>query len=168
MHVAVPGFSTLVPRPMSSLVLHPLGTVLDTNGQLLVELLHSPTQQVLCARWHGNLTGREVLHVAAEYLRAQTTLRYPLLLNDKRHATGDWSESLDWLEYEWLPQALASGLRAVAYVFSPDMHNQLASLEFFTRIRRHVAIQLFYDVPTAWQWLRTQPHNRRNASSPTV
>ena len=146
---------------MSFPLLEPIGTVPDTNGNPLVDLLHSPGQHVLCARWYGNLTGREVTRVAQEYLRVEATLHYPLLLNDKSQATGDWSEAMDWLEYEWLPQATESGLRAVAYVFSPDMHNQLASLAFFERVRQHLPIQLFYDVPAAWQWLRTQPQPLR-------
>ena len=155
---------------MSSLHLEPLGTVADANGKPLVDFLHSPTQKVLCARWYGNLTGREVTRVAQEYLRAQTTLHCPLLLNDKSQATGDWSEAMDWLEYEWLPQAMEGGLHAIAYVFSPDMHNQLASLAFFERVRKHLPIQLFYDVPAAWQWLRTQLrplHRPPHTANPT-
>lgn len=153
---------------MSPLHLEPMGTISDTSGKPLVDLLHSPRHKLLGTQWYGNLTGREVMQVAQEYLHLQSRLHYPLLLNDKSQATGDWSEAMDWLEYEWLPQAMKSGLRAMAYVFSPDMHNQLASLTFFERVRKHIPIQLFYDVPAAWQWLRTQPRPlRQSARLPT-
>lgn len=139
---------------MDSLPLELLGTLTDVHGNLLIELLHSPAHRVLYIRWFGNLTGREVSYASQEVARVQAELHYPLLLNDKSNATGDWSEAMDWVEYEVLPQVLNSGLRAIAYVFSPDMHNQLISLRFFERVKQYLPIQMFYDLPSAWQWLR--------------
>ncbi|MFD2786029.1 hypothetical protein [Hymenobacter rubripertinctus] len=149
---------------MLPLPLEPLGTLPDANGKPLADIQHSSAHGLLYVQWFGNLTGREVIHVARNYLTLEADLHYPLLLNDKRHSTGDWSEAMEFLEYEWLPQAMQEGLRAVAYVFSPDMHNQLASLEFFERVRQHLAIQLFYDMPAAWQWLRTQSRPQRGVA----
>ena len=142
---------------MLPLQLHPLGTLPDANGSPLVELHYRAAQKVLYVRWFGNLTGREVIYVAREALKLQNTLAITLLLNDKTSATGDWSDAMDWLEYEWLPQATEKDLRAIAYIFSPDMHNQLASVEFFERVRQYIPIQMFHDLPAAWQWLRRQP-----------
>ncbi|SNR71893.1 MULTISPECIES: hypothetical protein [Hymenobacter] len=141
---------------MHTIPLQPLGTLLDSHGRLLVKLEQVPTHQLMYATWYGNLTSREVITGAQGYLTYESVLHYPLLLNDKSHATGDWSEAMSWLEYEWLPDATGEGLRAIAYVFSPDMHNQLASIQFFERVKQYLPIQLFHDVPTAWQWLRLQ------------
>lgn len=141
---------------MFSLPLEPLRALTDAHGNPIAELLHTPAHHLLYVRWYGNLTGPEVKHVAEEALLVQADRRYPLLLNDKSHATGDWTEAMDWLEYEWLPQAIQGGMQAIAYVFSPDMHNQLSSIDFFERVRQHLPIQMFYNVPTAWQWLRRQ------------
>ena len=149
---------------MLPLPLEPLGELPDASGKPLVNIQHSPAHSLLYVQWFGNLTGREVIHVARKYLAIEAELHYPLLMNDKRLSTGDWSEAMEFLEYEWLPQAMQEGLRSIAYVFSPDMHNQLASLEFFERVRQHVAIQLFYDVPAAWQWLRTQSRPQRGVA----
>ncbi|SHJ04850.1 hypothetical protein SAMN02745146_2113 [Hymenobacter daecheongensis DSM 21074] len=133
-----------------------LQTVLDEHGRLIASFRHYPNEQLLYIRWSGNLTGKEVIRVAMAGGAIQQELHCPLLLNDKTDATGDWSEALPWLEYEWLPQALAEGLRAFAYVFSPDMQNQIISLEFAERVSKQLPIQLFYDVSTAWEWLRRQ------------
>ncbi|WP_426490710.1 hypothetical protein [Hymenobacter sp. 102] len=141
---------------MDSLDLQPIGTLPDTNGAVLVELHYAATQKLLYVRWFGNLTSREVMYVANEALKLYAQYPTTFLLNDKTHATGDWVEAMDWLEYEWLPQSMDSGLRAIAYVFSPDMHNQLASLEFFERVRAYIPIQLFQELSSAWQWLRKQ------------
>ncbi|MBT9395306.1 hypothetical protein KLP40_19220 [Hymenobacter sp. NST-14] len=152
--------------PTTSIHLEPLGSLTDDSGNPLVEVQHAPAHGLLYVKWFGNLTGREVIHVARHDLKLQAKLHHPLLLNDKSHATGDWSEAMEWLEYEWLPQAMLEGLRAVAYVFSPDMHNQLASFEFFERVRQYLPIQMFYDVPTASQWLQRQPRAHRPIPPP--
>ena len=138
---------------------HPrlLLTVPDTHGQLLIEFWHYEAEQVLYARWYGNLTATEVIQGAQQATALQSWLHCPLLLNDKHHSTGDWSEAMTWLEYEWLPQAVKDGLRAVAYVFATDVSNQIVSLEFAKRVQPHLAIKLFYSLSEAWGWLRHQP-----------
>ncbi|MCB2408322.1 hypothetical protein [Hymenobacter lucidus] len=133
-----------------------LGTVVDDHGQLIASFRHYPDQQLLYIRWTGNLTGLEVIKVAKAAGPIQQQYHCPLLLNDKTDSTGDWSEALPWLEYEWLPVAMEEGLRAFAYVFSPDLQNQFISVEFAEHVGQHLPIQLFYDVSTALEWLRRQ------------
>jgi hypothetical protein len=134
-----------------------LQSVPDAYGRPIASFRHYPEEQLLCIRWTGNLTGEEVIRVAKAGGAIQQPLHCPLLLNDKTDSTGDWAEALPWLEYEWLPQALAAGLRAFAYVFSPDMQNQYISVEFAERVGQQLPIQLFYDLDAAWEWLRRQP-----------
>ncbi|WP_188815223.1 hypothetical protein [Hymenobacter cavernae] len=135
-----------------------LSTLPDMHGQLLLEFWHYKAEKVLYARWFGNLTAEEVVRGAQQATALQSWLHCPLLLNDKHQSTGDWSEAMIWLEYEWLPQALQDGLRAIAYVFALDVSNQIVSIEFMKRIQPHIAIEMFYDVPTAWDWLQSQSH----------
>ncbi|AII50998.1 hypothetical protein N008_03245 [Hymenobacter sp. APR13] len=132
-----------------------LGFLRDEHGAPLLRQLYYAPEQLLCGQWFGNLTAESVIAGGKACLQGMQQLRPVLVLNDKSVATGDWTEAMDWLEYEWLPLAQQYGMRAFAYVFSPDMHNQLAALEFFTRIRPHVAIKLFYDADSAHAWLLT-------------
>lgn len=133
-----------------------LDSLTDSNGKPLADFKHSPELGLLYVQWFGNLTGPDVIKGARHHLDIQATLHYPLLLNDKCLATGDWSEAMEWLEYEWVPESIRMGLRTMAYVFSPDMHNQLASFDFFERMQQHLHIQLFYNTPAALLWLRKQ------------
>lgn len=133
-----------------------LQSVLDKHGILIASFRHYPDEQLLYIRWTGNLTGQEVIKVARVAGEIQQALYCPLLLNDKTDATGDWSEALPWLEYEWLPDAVKQGMQAFAYVFSPDMRNHLISLAFAEHVRRKIPVELFYDTATAWEWLRRQ------------
>jgi hypothetical protein len=153
-------FSSFFPdlEPGNSLPagMQPLGLLRDEHGAPLLRQLSYAPEQLLCVQWFGNLTTESVIAGAKTVLTAQQKLRPALLLNDKSIATGDWNDAMDWVEFEWLPLAQQYGLRAFAYVFSPDVHNQLSALEFFARVRQQLPIQLFYDVDTAHAWLREQ------------
>ncbi|TGD82816.1 hypothetical protein [Hymenobacter wooponensis] len=141
---------------MHRIQLQHIGSMCDAHGNRLVELYYAPTRELLHVEWFGNITGREVIYVAQEFLKVQKQLNISVLLNDKSHATGDWTESMEWLEFDWLPQVLLEGLRAVAYVFSPDAGTHYASRDFSERVARHIPIRLFYDVPSASKWLNSQ------------
>ncbi|SHL47346.1 hypothetical protein [Hymenobacter psychrotolerans] len=133
-----------------------LGLLRDEHGAPLLRLLYYTAESLLYAQWFGNLTAESVVAGARAALVAQQQLQPALLLNDKSVATGDWTESMDWLEVEWLPLTLRHGLRAFAYVFAPDMLNQPSALDFAARVSRQLSIQLFYDLDTALTWLRRQ------------
>jgi hypothetical protein len=140
------------------------GTLLDEHGNHLVELFYAAEQELLQVQWFGNITGREVIYVAKEFQKLQKKLQVSLLLNDKSHATGDWADCMEWLEYDWLPQVITEGLRAVAYVFSPDIGSHSASIEFSGRVGQHLPIKLFFDVASAREWLDTQIPMNPNTS----
>ncbi|SDY07194.1 hypothetical protein [Hymenobacter psychrophilus] len=147
---------------MSSFKLQPLSTLTDDSGQQLATIEHDPARQLLAVHWFGNLTGQQVVDVTRRTMQLTANCPYQLLLNDKSQATGDWSEALDWLEYEWLPPVLVGGLHAVAYVFTPDMHNQLASYRFLERLIAYVRVEVFSNMPDALQWLE------QAAAAPTI
>ncbi len=125
----------------------------DAQGALLAEFHHHPADSLLLLRWHGHLSADDVVRAARAELELQQQYQYRLLLNDKSHTTGDWGEALPLLQYEWLPQAKANGLQALAYVFSSDLEAQLVSEEFLMLMRPHLAVQLFRSPEKAWEWL---------------
>lgn len=128
----------------------------DRYGAPLVEFYYNPADALLYVRWHGHLTGEEVVRGAQEAMRLREEWAYVRILNDKRDADGDWSDALPFLEYEWLPLAVAGGLRALAYVLSPNLEAQIVSREFVEAVRPHLAIALFTAEDEALRWLRAQ------------
>ena len=59
--------------------------------------------------------------------------------------------------YEWLPTAVQAGVKAIAYVFSPDFEHRFASQDFVGgAVRPYLAIKLFNDLKTAVAWLAIQ------------
>jgi len=130
----------------------------DTHGQLIATAYYYALDELLYVVWTGNLTCVEVMRVADAFLHLQTMQPIARLYNDKTITTGDWSEAMAWLEFEWLPAAIRNGLRAMAYVLSPDVSNQLISRRFAERISLHIPIQLFYNYnkSQALTWLQAQ------------
>lgn len=131
-------------------------TLDDAHGAALAEYFFYPDDALLYVRWHGHLTGPEVIRGAQQGVRWRGQLRYTRILSDTRDASGDWSDALPWLQYEWLPLALEGGVRAVAYVFAPSCDNLFASRQFVAALRPHLAIRLFDDLAAGAAWLLTQ------------
>ncbi|WP_201980931.1 hypothetical protein [Hymenobacter rubidus] len=131
-------------------------TLEDTHGAALAEYFYYPNAELLYVRWHGQLTGAEVIRGVQNGGRWRNQLTYSLILNDKSDTGGDWSDALPWLQYEWLPLALAAGVKAMAYLFSPDRENLFASHQFVAALRPYMAIEQFEDVHAALAWLQAQ------------
>lgn len=133
-----------------------LTAIADSYGAPLAEYYFFPDNDLLYICWHGQLTAAEVIRGVVEAMRLLEEHPFQRVLNDKRDTGGDWSEALPWLEYEWLPQAVASGLRAIAYIQSPNLEAQIVSQEFVAALRGQIQVLLFTTEKDARQWLQTQ------------
>ena len=133
-----------------------LTTIADSYGAPLAEFYFFSDSDLLYICWHGQLTAAEVIRGVLEGTRLLEEHALQRVLNDKRDTGGDWSEALPWLEYEWLPKAVAAGLRAVAYILSPHLEAQIVSHEFVEVVRSQIQISLFTNEEDARDWLQTQ------------
>lgn len=134
----------------------PVLTLNDRYGAQLAEFYYLPQGQVLYIQWHGNLTANEVIRAVSEGSKLMADYPFAQVLNDKRATSGDWSEALPWLEYEWLPLAVAGGIRSIAYLLSPDLESQIVSQEFVDSIGRQLHTALFLHEEPAQRWLMQQ------------
>lgn len=105
------------------------------------------------ARWYGHIVAENVVTAAHVYLALMQKTPKSKLLNDKTEATGDWTEANDWLEFEWLPKAVQSGLRCMAYVYSNNMFSRLSARDLLQRLTSSISIQHFNDPALAEDWL---------------
>ena len=134
----------------------PAFALTDRYGAPLADFYYLPAGEILYVHWHGNLTADEVIRAVSVGSKAMASYRYTRILNDKRNTSGDWSEALPWLEYEWLPLAVARGIRALAYLLSPDLESQVVSQEFMEAVSQHVHTGLFLHEEPARLWLLEQ------------
>ena len=134
----------------------PLATLADGYGAPLAEYYLFPESALLYIRWHGQLTAAAVIRGAMAAVELLKRHPYGRVLNDKRDTGGDWSEALPWLQYEWRPQAVTAGIRAIAYLLSPDLSAQFVSREFGEAMKSQIQVALFTSETRARRWLQAQ------------
>ncbi|MFD3000742.1 hypothetical protein ACFS7Z_10250 [Pontibacter toksunensis] len=121
------------------------------GGELFLTI--SIRQGYIETKWSGHLTADSIVTAATLYLSLLHKTPVPKLLNDKTDASGDWEDANDWLEYEWLPEAIKSGLHAIAHVYSNNMFSRLSSRDLLQRLTTHIQVKNFNDPALAKAWL---------------
>lgn len=74
-------------------------------------------------------------------------------LNDNRHLVGRWDQSVDWIEQEWMPRAVAAGLRYFAHVVDKDAFAAASSADMLNRSKGKFHMRIFQDIQSAKEWL---------------
>jgi hypothetical protein len=125
-----------------------------TGGQCT--LTYEKSAGWLRATWAGYVNPTDALSGATTYLEQVGPLHCLYLLNDNVELHGPWFDSTRWLEFAWLPQAQQLGLRYVAHVVQANTHTDILNQRY---PRCHTSdaleVQLFDDIATAEEWLRS-------------
>ncbi|MBF9236720.1 hypothetical protein I2I05_04870 [Hymenobacter sp. BT683] len=104
--------------------------------------------------WVGVLPTEKVIQgcqATLDFLRENPC---PHMLNDNRKVVGSWSAANDWIAANWMPEALALGLKRFAHIVSPGIFGQASASEMSTRVGTQFEMRLFEDVELAKAWLR--------------
>ena len=112
----------------------------------------------LRATWAGYVNPTDALAGATAFLAQAGPMHCLYLLNDNLELEGPWFDSARWLEETWLPQAQRLGLRYVAHVVQADTRVDILSLRYAPQhlhLLDGLEFQLFHDVATAEEWLRS-------------
>ena len=134
-------------------VLH-LTTLTDKFGEPLVDIYYVEADALLFLRWHGHVTADEIVRATTAGGQWRTQYAYHRILNDKRDGTGEWSEALPWVQYEWTPRAVASGIRAMADIVSLQIGDRPVTEAFAQAVRGQLAVAIFTDEAEALRWIR--------------
>lgn len=138
-------------------VLHMKIELKADNGQVFYTLEYLPKEAVYYSRWFGSYLPVEYIKQAALlYLEEIKKNPCPRLLNDNREVEGVWDEANQWLAEEWIPAALAAGLKKFAHIYSPDLYAQLSADFLADNVEKTPGafeIRLFDSYDTALEWL---------------
>jgi hypothetical protein len=118
---------------------------------------HVESENWVHARWHGRQTLSTVMDGGLTYLDLIRRTPCSRLLNDHRELVGTFLEANDWIQQVWTPMTIASGLRSIGQVVSPDIFGQLSIEDLRHRIGNQLDIHLFDQLEKAQEWLRAQP-----------
>lgn len=104
--------------------------------------------------WIGVLPTETVIQGCQATIDFLREYRCPNMLNDNRKVVGSWSGANDWIAQNWMPQALALGLKRFAHIVSPGIFGQTSASEMSTRVGTQFEMRLFEDMALAKAWLR--------------
>ncbi|MGV3539165.1 MAG: hypothetical protein ACO1OQ_05100 [Rufibacter sp.] len=125
-----------------------------TSAHAQIYLKYVPEEDLCLVKWCGHISSEECIKTAQLFLEIQKKEHCSKIFNDKREVTGDWEDANDFLEYEWLPKAVAGGLRCFAMVMPKDLHDLNAHLELEKRMSEQCQVKLFREAETAKEWLK--------------
>jgi hypothetical protein len=103
--------------------------------------------------WKGEVTVDEVIDackVSIEYLEEQKSSK---ILNDNSQLKGSWDEANEWIAQNWMPRALAAGLKKFAHIISPDVFGALSAEELVTKAS-DFEMRIFDNRADAEAWLK--------------
>jgi len=103
--------------------------------------------------WKGEVTVDEVIEackVSIEYLEEQKSAK---ILNDNSQLKGSWDEANEWIAQNWMPRALAAGLKKFAHIISPDVFGALSAEELVTKAS-DFEMRIFDNRAEAEAWLK--------------
>lgn len=129
----------------------------DQGGNVFLTLEYLKDKDMFYAAWFGSyLSVEQVKQGALLYLDEMDRYPTPKLLNDNRQLEGVWDEANEWLAVEWMPVAIAKGLKKFAHIYSPDLYARL-SAEFMQDNSRQFPegfdLRLFDNQEDAEKWL---------------
>jgi hypothetical protein len=126
----------------------------NSFGQPYLTIRHDRDNGWIYNEWRGVLSVDSVVQGATAVLDVMRESRCVYLLNDNLAVVGSWNQANDWIAREWMPQALALGLRRFAHVMAPGTFVQVSAEEMRKRAGEQFVMELFERVEDAQLWLR--------------
>ncbi|MBC7446956.1 MAG: hypothetical protein H7330_02735 [Hymenobacteraceae bacterium] len=129
------------------------GWIYAANDAPILRYEVEQSGRVLHVEWqHGPLID-DVKFGFLEVARLLASNQYPVILSDSNHSIGDWSELIPWVRYEFLPLAIANGLRYLVDVLPIDPANSFSVTSWHEETRGLLHHEIFTSLPAARRWI---------------
>ena len=130
-------------------------------------LSYAPDLSAVVMVWRGYHTSAAFRALNEQVLAALVEHRASRILCDIRHFLLIGAEDQAWLNGEWLPQAIATGLSHCAIVTPLYFFNRVAVGAVVERLdASRLRVEYFEDVEPARAWLREVPAPTASTDSP--
>jgi hypothetical protein len=129
-------------------------SVKNKLGEVYFTSSYDETNGWIYNEWTGDVTVEEVIEackVSIEYLEE---IKPSKILNDNSQLSGSWDEANDWIAQNWMPRALAAGLKKFAHIMSSDVFGALSAEEMVTKVS-DFEMRIFSNRADAEAWLKS-------------
>ncbi|WP_210466349.1 hypothetical protein [Rufibacter roseolus] len=130
-----------------------LEEMLSSTGKIFLQIDLQPQGPWIYNNWIGYPTHDNVAKGAFKYLDWMQAKGCSAVLNDNRNLVGRWDGSMDWLEQNWIPYAVKSGLKYWAHLDNLSTFSAQSADQLQARIKGKFEVKLFEDRAAAEAWL---------------
>lgn len=129
-------------------------TLINSLGISYLETRYEKEQKWVNNNWIGYVMVEEVKAGADACLDLVKENGCSKLLNDNTNLTGPWDQANEWIATNWMPRALALGLKQFAHVVSEDVFGAISAEDMQTRVNEFdFEMRIFSSKSEAEQWL---------------
>jgi len=118
---------------------------------VFLDIYHSE-KGLLYANWKGYVSVNDVKTGCEALLVSMKDTSCFYLVNDNRKVQGTWTQSIKWLETDFMPRMVKSGLKKIAFLYSPDKSARY-SLDRLLEVNDEYEAQTFDNFEKATFWL---------------
>lgn len=126
----------------------------DFKNQTFLVLRYDEADKWIYTTWNGLITMNDVKKGSIACLEMLEETKATIIINDSRKLLSQWDSINKWLEKEWIPSAMESGLECLAQIVNP-VHIPIkeSSLLFKKKAESNFRTEIFYDIETAKRWI---------------
>ncbi|MBC3538387.1 STAS/SEC14 domain-containing protein [Rufibacter sediminis] len=135
--------------------------MITPTGKVFLQIDLQPQGPWIHSNWIGYPTHENVAKGAFKYLDWMREKGCTAVLNDNRQLVGRWDQSLDWLEQNWIPYAVKTGLKYWAHLDNLSALSANSADQLQERVKGKFEVKLFDDQTAAESWLRDRLKARR-------
>jgi hypothetical protein len=108
------------------------------------EIIHNAEKNQIIAKWFGYQTLPSIKQGWLAILAALEKYNCSAVLNDNTMVKGTWFFAFEWVDKEWLPAMIQSGLKHFAWILSHDTLAHDATMSVINEIDKdEVIIKIF-------------------------
>lgn len=121
-----------------------------------VEIEYNEQRHCLMVNWVGFQNANTVKDGCNRILNMMKLHNCSRIFNDNSNVLGGWMEACDWIVNKWLPVAQHSGLKYLAWVYSPSTFSKLSTIYALSKFKGDITAKAFDDTESALKWLDRQ------------
>ncbi|WP_224996031.1 STAS/SEC14 domain-containing protein [Cesiribacter sp. SM1] len=103
-------------------------------GEVYYSAQYNSKDNCVVSEWRGYVSAEEVIAAVQQVMDSFGDLKFSNSLNDSSKGEGSWDEANDWLAKNWIPYAIANGLKRFAFIVSDDVFSAMSSDDLVTKI----------------------------------
>lgn len=126
----------------------------SATGKVFLTVEYDEASNLIYNNWVGYVSPENVKLGSMAVLEAFQTYKTPYGLNDNRLLVGRWDDSVSWIEKEWMPKAIAAGLRYYAHIANHESFAAASAADMLQRAHGLFQMHIFDDMESAKRWLK--------------